>query len=156
MGYTISPALRKSRYHVPIVRTTLTRNLTGLFPDLLDEMNSAFKESVFNLDGLKEGEWKNILVHRNIMELVCRTTNRLVVGAPLCKYFLPKHSSVEHTELNDGILSYLGRNREYCDLNINFTIEVAKSAAYINLFPTFLHPCVFLCPLMLPNIIRSY
>ena len=81
----MSPHLGNSHYHVPIVRTTLTRNLAGLFPDLVDEMNSAFQESMFNMDGSKEGEWKSIPVYRNVMEVVCRATNRLVVGQPLCK-----------------------------------------------------------------------
>lgn len=59
-------------------------------------MNAAFADSVFNLDsdisdivanGRKdeEGGWKAIVVHRNIMKLVCRVTNRVVIGAPLCK-----------------------------------------------------------------------
>lgn len=55
-------------------------------------MNAAFADYVFNLDsdiganGRKgEGEWRGVVVHRNIMKLVCRVTNRVVVGAPLCK-----------------------------------------------------------------------
>ncbi|EIM80751.1 cytochrome P450 [Stereum hirsutum FP-91666 SS1] len=120
--YTISPTLRQSRYHIPIVRNTLTRNLGVLFSALVDEMNAAFADSVFNFDsdiganGRKgEGEWRGVVVHRNIMKLVCRVTNRVVVGAPLC------------------------RNREYRNLNIDFTMDVAKRAVFINLFPAFLH-----------------
>lgn len=91
--YTISPTLRQSRYHIPIVRNTLTRNLGALFPALVDEMNAAFADSVFDsnsdigANGRKgEGEWRRVVVHRNIMKLVCRVTNRVVVGAPLCKF----------------------------------------------------------------------
>lgn len=36
----------------------------------------------------------------------------------------------------------IGRDQEYRDLNIDFTMDVAKRAIYINLFPVFLHPCV--------------
>src|ERR1700761_7215123 len=35
-----------------------------------------------------------------------------------------------------------GRNEEFQKLNIAFTVAVAKSALIINMFPSFLHPCV--------------
>lgn len=75
--------LKRSRYHIPIVRNTLTLSLGHLFPALVDEMNSAFADfdSASNLDG--SGDWRGVVVHRNIMEVVCRMTNRLVVGAAL-------------------------------------------------------------------------
>ncbi|KAK7457240.1 hypothetical protein VKT23_010540 [Stygiomarasmius scandens] len=52
------------------------------------------------------------------MEIVVRTANRLIVGAPLC------------------------RDAEFCDLMINFSMSVFKSALTIHLFPKFLHPIV--------------
>ena len=36
----------------------------------------------------------------------------------------------------------IGRNEMFQKLNIEFTVALAKSALVINMFPSFLHPCV--------------
>ncbi|KAJ8081925.1 hypothetical protein PM082_007771 [Marasmius tenuissimus] len=57
-------------------------------------------------------------VTRTIQEMVVRITNRFFVGLPLC------------------------RDPDWCDLNIQFTINVAVNSILIRLFPEFLHPIV--------------
>ncbi|KAH9043925.1 cytochrome P450 [Lactarius pseudohatsudake] len=51
-----------------------------------------------------------------MQRVICRVTNRVFVGAPLC------------------------RNRDYQALNLNFAINVTKFAAILRLFPDFLKP----------------
>lgn len=102
-------------------------------------MNSAFNESAFNMDGLKPGQWKGIHVHDVVMQLICRTTNRLVVGAPLCEYIF---SSCPIMKPAHKLNPTLGKNEEFRDLNINFAVDVSMSANYINLFPSWSHPFV--------------
>src|ERR1700761_6105286 len=40
----------------------------------------------------------------------------------------------------------IGRNEEFQKLNVDFTVAVATSSAIINMFPSFLHPCVSISP----------
>lgn len=46
MDYTLGPTIHTNGYHIPIIRTTLTRNLGALFPDVRDELASAFDEII--------------------------------------------------------------------------------------------------------------
>src|ERR1700761_858124 len=41
-----------------------------------------------------------------------------------------------------------GRNEEFQKLNVESTVSVSKSALMINLFPSFLHPCVPIFPVL--------
>jgi hypothetical protein len=59
-------------------------------------------------------DWVKVPAMNTIMKVVCRTSNRLFVGLPLC------------------------RNEDFIALNTQFTISVILSAQLINLFPKFL------------------
>ncbi|ESK83522.1 cytochrome p450 [Moniliophthora roreri MCA 2997] len=107
-SYTISPALHNNPYHIEVIRTLLTRNIVPRFDDLRDEIVAAFNDNIPVKDHAVEA------VHN----IVVRTSNRMLVGLPLC------------------------RDPDYCDLNINFTVSVAISSALISLFPEALHPIV--------------
>lgn len=109
--HTIGWEVHHDPYHVGIVRSALTRSLVERFPDVQDEIVTAFTEHIPATEG-----WTNVLALPTIMKIVCRTSNRLFVGLPLC------------------------RNSDYCSLNIDFTIDVIKAAHIINLFPNILKP----------------
>ncbi|EED82919.1 predicted protein [Postia placenta Mad-698-R] len=109
--YTLGPNVASNLYHVPIVRSQLTRALPVQFPELRDEIVCAFGDAV----GMPE-EWKAVPAMEVVMDVVARTSNRLFVGLPLC------------------------RNADYCELNKQFTIDVFTGAAIINLFPSVLKP----------------
>ncbi|KAH8092525.1 cytochrome P450 [Cristinia sonorae] len=111
VDYTLGPTIHTNGYHIPIIRTTLTRNLGALFPDVRDELATAFTDIIPPTD-----EWTKVPALSTIMKVVCRTTNRIFVGLPLC------------------------RDPDYRELNIEFTVDVVKAAATINLFPHFLRP----------------
>ncbi|KAH9840867.1 cytochrome P450 [Rhodofomes roseus] len=111
VDYTLGPSVHINPYHIPIVRSNLTRALGGLFPELRDEIIHSFKTVIPETD-----DWVKVNVYSTVMEIVCRTSNRLFVGLPLC------------------------RNEDYCALNKQFTIDVFAGAQIINLFPNLLKP----------------
>ncbi|OCH88082.1 cytochrome P450 [Obba rivulosa] len=110
--YTLGSAIHENAYHVPLVRSQLTRNIAAVFPGVRDEMVAAFNDVIpASSDG-----WTKVRAYNSIQEIVCRVSNRLFVGKPTCR--IP----------------------EYCKVNITFTIDVVKCAAIINLFPDILKP----------------
>ncbi|KAH9004862.1 cytochrome P450 [Lactarius hengduanensis] len=65
-----------------------------------------------------------------MQRVICRVTNRVFVGAPLC------------------------RNRDYQALNLNFATNVIKFATILRLFPDFLKPLVTRTISNLPSQVR--
>lgn len=69
------------------------------------------------------------------MDIVCRTSNRLFSGLPLCVHLqVPDHGPL------DNAYAPPGRDEDYLALNKQFTIDVFTGAQIINLFPSFLKP----------------
>ncbi|KAF9225200.1 cytochrome P450 [Gyrodon lividus] len=112
--YMMGQQIDANPYHVRIIRSQLTRNLGILSPDIRDEIVTAFEEIL----DLRGNEWKSVPALQTIQNVVCRTSNRIFVGLPLC------------------------RNPDWVDLNIKFTLDVVKGAMVIALFPNFLAPLV--------------
>ncbi|TFK43278.1 cytochrome P450 [Crucibulum laeve] len=112
--YMIGPQIRLDPYHVSTVRTPLTRNLASRFEDIKDEIAAAFDDLI----PAKEKDWLSVPGLTTVMHIVCRTSNRLFVGLPLC------------------------RDPDYRALNEQFTIDVVKGSKIINLFPKILKPVV--------------
>lgn len=44
--HTIGPDVHHNDYHIQIIRSQLTRNLSALFPDIRDEISTAFSELI--------------------------------------------------------------------------------------------------------------
>lgn len=104
----------KDPYHEHIVHKNLARNLNALIPDLQDEVNRVADEFF----GSREDEWRSVNVLDTFMKLVPKITNRMVVGAPLC------------------------RNQVYLDNMEGFTNDVIRGLLLYSLVPEFLHPIV--------------
>ncbi|KAG5651711.1 hypothetical protein H0H81_007716 [Sphagnurus paluster] len=111
MVHTLGPEVYHDSYHIPVIRSTLTRHLVECFPDMQDELVTAFAEHLPPTE-----DWTSATVLPTAMQIVCRTSNRMFVGLPLC------------------------RNLDYRSINITFTIDVMKAAQMINLFPNILKP----------------
>ncbi|KAG7095855.1 hypothetical protein E1B28_006548 [Marasmius oreades] len=110
---TMGKTLRADPYQIGVILNALTKNVPARFPEVHDEMKTAFN------DLIPPGEeWVKVPVLKTVLNIVCRTTNRLFVGLPLC------------------------RNEDWMDLNIFFTVNVFARASIINLFPTYLQPFV--------------
>ena len=69
-----------------------------------------------------------------MLKIVCRTSNRVFVGLPLCEYDVIQEAFVLYMPF------LLGRDPDYRQLNEQFTINVVIGARIINLFPKFLRP----------------
>ncbi|CAK5266785.1 unnamed protein product [Mycena citricolor] len=110
--YTMGADLLNNAYHALAVRTSLTRNLGKVFPEVRDEIECAIDE-VF---ALQDDEWKLVPVMSSLMKVVARTSNRLFVGLPLC------------------------RNDNYLDLNVINTIETVTRGQKLSAWPEFLKP----------------
>jgi hypothetical protein len=76
-------------------------------------------------------EWKSVPALSSVQKVVCRTTNRVLVGLPLCE-----PSSLPFVFISCA----LGRDHGWIDLNVQYTIDVMKGGAVIGLLPDFLRP----------------
>ncbi|KAF4600637.1 hypothetical protein EYR38_005280 [Pleurotus pulmonarius] len=118
--YIVGRDVTDNHYHVEVVRSALTRSLVARFGDIRDEIVAAFNDNIPS----KPGEWVSVSALETVMQVVCRTSNRLFVGLPLC------------------------RDPDYCDLNITFTMDVFIRGALLSSMPLFIRP--FIGPLMSP------
>ncbi|KAG9311576.1 cytochrome P450 [Chiua virens] len=110
MSYIMGGDLHGNPYHIGVIRSQLTRHLGTKYLEIRDEIVTAFDE-VLDLSG---EEWKSVPALISMKQIVCRTTNRLFIGLPLC------------------------RDPDYIDLNIQFIVELAKAGTLISLFPKFM------------------
>ncbi|KAJ3480754.1 hypothetical protein NLI96_g8123 [Meripilus lineatus] len=109
--HTLSYDVFRNPYHIPLIRSHLTKSLGVLFEDVRDEVCTSFSEVI----PLTEN-WTKIIALPALMNIVCQTSNRVYVGLPTC------------------------RNSDYRDLNVQFTIDLVKAAAMLNLMPRFCRP----------------
>ncbi|PBK85441.1 cytochrome P450 [Armillaria gallica] len=104
VDYTFGRDARLDPYHAEVVRGTLTRNIASCFADVQDEIKAAFRDNIPMTE-----DWIEIPAYETILQIVCRASNRMFVGLPLC------------------------RNPEYIKLNINSAIHIFAFARIINI-----------------------
>lgn len=140
MDYTIGPPWRESPIHHGLIRSRLTNSLEHLFPAALDEMRAAFHDEFEHIHSgmshiyicrvwlmlLLSDIWTTISTSSSISRIVCRTSNRLFVGLPLCK-------SSHTIPIAAFIVPNPGRNEEYTHLNLQFTDDVVTGAGMLML-----------------------
>ncbi|KAL7285069.1 hypothetical protein ACG7TL_000160 [Trametes sanguinea] len=114
LQYIFGPETVHDQYHVDIVREKLTRSIPLILGDVIDELQLAVKEHI----PATENEWVSVNVVDATRQIVARASSRVFVGVQAC------------------------RNPDYLDISINFTVDVVKDRALLNLFPRFLKPIV--------------
>lgn len=77
----LHPHILQDPYHEHVVHKYLPRRLAAMVPDMEDELSSAFDDTW----GTDTQKWKDIGVFDNLMNIIPRATNRMVVGLPLCR-----------------------------------------------------------------------
>ncbi|KAK7695490.1 hypothetical protein QCA50_000126 [Cerrena zonata] len=107
--YTLDHRLLHNYYHVPLVRSTLTRSLAILFPDIRDEISQAFSTLIPPSD-----DWVAVPALETVLQIVSRSTNRVIVGLPLA------------------------RDPDFVKLNIDFAIDLFMGGQVIGMLPHFL------------------
>ncbi|KAJ7717646.1 cytochrome P450 [Mycena maculata] len=95
-------------YHVPVVRTSLTRNIGICFPSLRTEVVAAFEDLV----PAKTDEWITVHAMQTILPVVSRVSNQLFIGLPKC------------------------RDPDYIKITTQFALDVAKDALLLHLIPS--------------------
>jgi hypothetical protein len=98
--YTFGIDAQEYPYHTQVTRNHLSRNLQALFPVVYEEIHHAFSViTPLDQDGkfrhlLREdiltffcAGWTKVRIYPEIMKAMCRVSNRLFVGLPLCEWF---------------------------------------------------------------------
>ncbi|KAH8091762.1 cytochrome P450 [Cristinia sonorae] len=111
--YTFGKSIRTHPYHISAVRSRLTRNLGAIFDEIRDEIVAGFEDVLPPSD-----DWHKLSLNEGIMQLICRTSNRIFVGLPTC------------------------RHPDYIKLNIDFAASVVISATILRFFPILVRPLV--------------
>ncbi|KAK7061429.1 cytochrome P450 [Favolaschia claudopus] len=106
-GYTMGWGIVNDPYHADVVKSSMTRNLGVLFPEVRDEIIVAFDDVL----PLHDKEWLTVPAFDTMMQIVCRTSNRLFVGLPLC------------------------RDADFIKLSIDYAMDVIIAGQLINVFP---------------------
>ncbi|KAI0320025.1 cytochrome P450 [Amylostereum chailletii] len=112
--HTLGPEIQHNPYHVHIVRAQLTRNIASTLPVIQDELSVAFDDLIPSAGN----DWVGVDTKSAILKVVCRVTNRVFVGLPLC------------------------RDEGFQALNIECATNVVVAGKLINMFPEILHPIV--------------
>ncbi|KAL1743513.1 cytochrome P450 [Schizophyllum fasciatum] len=81
ISLVLGESVGKNPYHIPVLQTQLTRNLHDLIPVMRDEMEAAFGDQVPRLDN----GWQTIHAPSTFTNIICRISNRVFVGLPLCR-----------------------------------------------------------------------
>ncbi|KAL4073607.1 cytochrome P450, partial [Scleroderma citrinum] len=110
--YTEGPNIAQNPYHFSFIRSYFARNVFALYNDIREEMMLAFNE-VFDLGN---NEWKSIPPLQSLQTIVCRATNRAIVGLPLC------------------------RDPDWIAINGDLSDHIRWEAAMLEFFPWFLLP----------------
>ncbi|KAB2576822.1 putative cytochrome p450 protein [Lasiodiplodia theobromae] len=110
----LTPALLADPYHEHVIHRSLARNLNPLIPAIDAEVRDATDRAF----GLDTTEWKSVNVWDALLDLVPQVTNRMLVGAPLC------------------------RDRSYLAAMVGFTNDVVRNMLLFTFIPAALKPLV--------------
>ncbi|KIM19741.1 hypothetical protein M408DRAFT_13338, partial [Serendipita vermifera MAFF 305830] len=102
----------EDHFHHETIKKQLTRNLSALFPEVLDEAQEAISSQV----RLNANESTVVTAFPFIQRIVARSVNRVFVGLPLC------------------------RDERWLDIVQGTAMDTVKVATLVNMFPDFLRP----------------
>ena len=112
-GFT-HPKILKDPYHEHVVHKYLPRRLGQMIPSMEEELSLGFDQTW----GCDTKAWKEICVHENLMTMISRAVNRMIVGLPLC------------------------RNEDYLKHDANFAMDVIYGAIFLRFVPAWLKPFI--------------
>ncbi|KAG2005613.1 cytochrome P450 [Coprinopsis cinerea AmutBmut pab1-1] len=102
-----------AEYHIGVVRGPLTRGYPFRFEDIKDEISQSFSDLIPVTES-----WSPVKIHDVIIHIICRTTNRLFVGLPLC------------------------RDPDYCRIQETITVHLVTAGTFLALLPAAFRPVV--------------
>ncbi|KAI0059974.1 cytochrome P450 [Artomyces pyxidatus] len=113
-AFTMGSQCTRDPYHIPIIRSQLTRKIASVYNVVHEEVVAAFSSAI----PIEGSEWTRLFPQKTVERIICRTSNRVYVGGPACF------------------------DENYQELNIEFATNVMRLARKINKFPKILHPIV--------------
>ncbi|KAH9976988.1 cytochrome P450 [Russula compacta] len=125
--YTLNFLNCEDTYHRDVIRSRLTRNVATTFDQVYDELDGALREYI----PATCEEWAKLSILPTVRRIICRASNRIFVGTPLC------------------------RNHDYQTLMLDFNGNFVKSAILIGMFPKPLKPIVARLISNIPSQVRS-
>lgn len=108
----LDPDIARKNFQEIIIRRDLTRSVATLIPEIEEELNLGADQYW----GTDTENWSDVGVLETMQRIVTRTSNRVFVGAPLC------------------------RNDDYLDNSCKYTNDIAVSGSIIKLIPGLLKP----------------
>ncbi|KAG6329793.1 hypothetical protein ID866_9297 [Astraeus odoratus] len=130
--YLIEKEILKNPYHIAVTRTHLARNLAHYYPDLRDEIETAFNE-IFDLKDNGTAESDNIFM----MDADFQKNGR--PSQPLRLYVKsPAEQAIEFP----SVFHYVNRDPDWIHLTSQFAVGIVIDACLLNMFPKFLVPLV--------------
>jgi cytochrome P450 len=110
------------QFPIQTIHKHLARNLVGLIPGLQDEVHGAIDDTF----GVDTDHWKSLNLWEAWLGIVPRVTNRMLVGAPLC------------------------RDQGFLDSQVAFADDIFRNSFILAMFPRVFQPLV--APMfVLPN-----
>ena len=80
--YTLlNPAVARNPIHVDVVKRDLTRQISSLIGDIIEELGIGIDDCC----GLDMNDWNDVPVYESMLRIVARTSMRVLVGKPLCE-----------------------------------------------------------------------
>ncbi|KZT73268.1 cytochrome P450 [Daedalea quercina L-15889] len=123
VDWTIQPDITHIPIHIAMIKEKLTRNLAPITPAVVDEVQLAFEELIPATETgvyllLTLPDWMPTNAFSTMMNIIARGTNRIFVGAPLC------------------------RHKEFLDISVDFAKDVTKGLSILALLPKALQPII--------------
>ncbi|KAN0118523.1 Cytochrome P450 [Russula decolorans] len=119
--YTLGIPSTSDPYLTKVARSKLTRETASMFEDVREELVMAMDDLV----PTDEHKWVTVPIQETVQQVVFRTTNRVIVGVPLC------------------------RDHDYQTLNLTCARNVVKCGFIISMFPK---PLKFIVSRLLSNV----
>ncbi|TFK22735.1 cytochrome P450 [Coprinopsis marcescibilis] len=113
LDYTFGKYAHRGTYHNDVIRTGFTRALAPRYSDICDELVESFDTIV-----PRGKDWVPVPLMDALVSIICRVSNRLMVGAPLC------------------------RDPEFQAIQTEFAMHVMLSAGIVHLCPSPFKPFV--------------
>lgn len=80
----LHPKVIRDTVHAEVIRHELTKKLGDFTGDVVEEIDLAFRENW----GVDSTKWTEVSVYGTMSDVITRLSNRVLVGVPLCKYYV--------------------------------------------------------------------
>ncbi|CCM05809.1 uncharacterized protein FIBRA_08043 [Fibroporia radiculosa] len=104
--YTLGRAVHENPYHISLVRSQLTRSLSAIFPQMMDEISTAFEDTIPTPQ--KHGDWvkvhpRDVITQRGVKFLGPLITERSRLAAELGDEWKDKPNDMLQWCIDSGV-----------------------------------------------------